>query len=144
MKYPRKTFTEKDMPPNLCLSLCAGLCLSQKSCSRIQFVAFCRKQTHTTQKILPPPPTNTQNCERGFTLELTKKKKRISCTHRQKNFLYMWSPILDTMHSWKFYHKADHQKRKLRLCLPLSLNKHLLNVHYVPGTVISSAHVPLA
>ena len=48
----------------------------------------------------------------------------------RKNFLYIWSPILDTMHSWKLYHKADHHKGKLWLCLLLSFNKHLLNAHY--------------
>lgn len=42
------------------------------------------------------------------------------------------------MHSWKFYHKADHQNGKRWLCLLFSFNKHLLNVHDIPGTMISS------
>lgn len=71
-----------------------------------------------------PPPSNAQNREGGFTLEGFHTVKR-------KNFLYIDSPILDTMYSWTFYHKADDQKGKL--------SKHLLNVHYVPGTTVISA-----
>lgn len=134
MKCPSKTFTEEDMPSNLCPSLCAGLCRSQKSCPRVRFglqLSVQNKQIqHNTKDTLPPP--NTQNCEGGLTLEGFHIGKR-------KNFSYIGSPILNTMHSWKCYHQADHQKGKCWLYLLLSFNKHLLNIHYVPGTTVSSA-----
>lgn len=75
---------------------CAGLFPFQKSCPSVRLSCCIKKEQINTTKIF----------ERGFTLEGFH-------TDIRKNSLYIWSPILDTMHSWKLYHKADHQKEKL-------------------------------
>ena len=131
---PNKTFTKRDRPSNLDSSLCAGLFPSPESYCNVRLTVSCIYMcvcvcvcvcihTHTYVYVYVYIYIHTQTMMGDFILEGFHIDIR-------KNFLYIWSPILDTMHSWKLYHKADHHKGKLWLCLLLSFNKHLLKAHY--------------
>ena len=137
IKCPSKTFTKRDRPSNLDSSLCAGLFPSPESYCNVRLTVSCicvYTHTHMYMCMYIYIHIYTQTMTGDFILEGFHIDIR-------KNFLYIWSPILDTMHSWKLYHKADHHKGKLWLCLLLSFNKHLVKAHYVPGTMMIS--VPL-